>query len=61
MDLRIEKKWQFETWRLMAYMDVWNAYNNPSVEGVDYNFNYASEVKSTGVPILPSLGMRGEF
>ena len=61
LDLRIEKSWQFEVWRLMAYMDVWNAYNNPSVEGVDYNFNYAKEVNSTGVPILPSLGVRGEF
>lgn len=61
LDVRIEKAWQFEVWRLTTYLDVWNAYNNPSVEGVSYSYNYAEQAYSTGVPILPSLGVRGEF
>lgn len=61
LDVRIEKNWQFRVWRLTAYLDVQNAYNNPAVEGVTYNYNYTNRVNQTGLPIIPSLGVRGEF
>lgn len=61
LDVRIEKTWQFELWRLIGYLDVWNVYVNPAVEGVAYNYDYSRETESTGVPILPSLGLQGEF
>ncbi len=61
LDVRVEKTWQFEVWRLTGYLDVWNVYMNPAVEGVAYNFDYSQETESTGVPILPSLGLQGEF
>lgn len=61
VDIRIEKNWQFAAWRLMTYLDVWNAYNHAAVEGVSYNFNYTRNAPQTGLPIIPSLGVRGEF
>jgi hypothetical protein len=61
LDVRIEKNWQFRDWRLMAYLDVWNAYNNAAVEGIQYNFNFTERAPQTGLPIIPSLGVRGEF
>jgi hypothetical protein len=36
-------------------------YNNGAVEGISYDFNYARSVNMTGVPFLPSVGIRGEF
>lgn len=61
LDVRVEKNWQFRDWRLMAYLDVWNAYNNAAVEDVNYNFNFSQSAYQTGLPIIPSLGVRGEF
>jgi TonB family protein len=61
LDIRVEKNWQFAAWRLMTYLDVWNAYNNAAVEGEQYNFNFTRSAPQTGLPIIPSLGVRGEF
>jgi hypothetical protein len=43
------------------YLDVQNVYNHGNVEGVSYNFNYTARQYVTGLPILPSFGMRGDF
>jgi TonB family protein len=61
LDLRVEKNWQFQDWRLMTYLDVWNAYNNAAVEDIQYNFNFTKSAPQTGLPIIPSMGVRGEF
>jgi TonB family protein len=61
LDIRIDKRWQFEHFRLNAYLDVQNVYNNAARESYVYNFNYSERAYQTGLPILPSLGLRGEF
>jgi len=61
IDIRIDKRWQFRHWQLGAYLDVYNAYNHASVEGVSYDYRYSKSSYVTGVPFLPSLGVRGEF
>jgi TonB family protein len=61
LDLRIEKAWQYEWWRLLVYLDVYNAYNHASVEGVRHNYNFSERFYSGGTPIIPSLGVQGEL
>lgn len=61
LDVRIDKRWQFESWRLSTYLDVQNVYNNPATEGFVYNYNYTQRGYQTGLPIIPSIGVRGEF
>jgi len=61
LDLRVDKAWQFRDWRFSAYLDVYNVYNNQAVEALTYNYNYTQESYQTGLPIIPSLGIRGEF
>ena len=61
LDVRIDKRWQFESWRFSAYLDVQNVYNHPAVEGYTYNFDFSQQAYQTGLPILPSIGVRGEF
>lgn len=61
LDMRLDKRWQFQNYRVSAYLDVYNVYNNPGIEGVSYDFNYARQIYQTGVPFLPSVGVRGEF
>ena len=61
LDLRVDKRWQFRDWRFSAYLDVQNVYNNAAVEALSYNYNYSRQSYQTGIPIIPSLGLRGEF
>ncbi|WP_437970314.1 TonB-dependent receptor [Sorangium sp. So ce260] len=61
LDLRLDKSWKFKTWQLSAYLDVQNVYNNANSEAVQYNYNYTARQYVTGLPVLPSFGMRGEF
>lgn len=62
LDVRIDKTWDFkEGVKMSAYLDVYNAYNQGNVEGVSYNFNQTRSTFATGIPILPSLGMRLEM
>ncbi len=57
----MEKLWQFQDFALTFYVDLWNAYNHPAEEAFAYNFDYSRRSYQQGLPILPSLGFRGEF
>ena len=61
LDIRVDKEWKFDAWALRAYLDVQNVYNHQNVEGHMYNFDYSKSTTFTGLPIIPSIGVRGEF
>jgi TonB family protein len=61
LDLRVDKRWQFKAWALSAYLDVQNVYNHPAAESYVYNFDYSRRGYQTGIPIIPSIGVRGEL
>ena len=61
LSIRIEKAWKFKAWQLASYLDVQNVYNHRSQEGLQYSYDYARSKPVQGLPILPSLGLRGEF
>ncbi|WP_163989964.1 TonB-dependent receptor [Pyxidicoccus caerfyrddinensis] len=61
LDIRVDKNFVFERWTLDVYLDLTNAYNNPAVEGIAYNYNYSQSAYFEGLPILPILGAKGSF
>jgi TonB family protein len=61
LDLRVDKTWTFKAAKLTAYLDLQNAYNRANPEGVRYNYRYTNPQWQTGLPVIPSLGIRGEF
>ncbi len=61
LDLRVDKTWTFQDFKVSAYLDVQNVYNRANAEGVRYNYRYTTPEWQTGLPIIPSLGLRGEF
>lgn len=61
LDLRVEKTWRFQHWKLALYLDVQNVYNQQNPEGTQYNFDYRQSSVVSGLPIIPSLGVRGEL
>ncbi len=62
LDVRIDKTWQIGRYfKLSAYLDIYNLYNQSNVEGVSYNYNYTLSTNASGIPFLPSFGLRGEL
>lgn len=61
LDVRIDKTWDFRTWKLTAYLDVQNVYSRANPEGRSYSYNYAQTDGVSGLPILPIIGVRGEL
>ncbi len=62
LDLRVEKAWEFSKWRISAYFDIINTYFHYSPDKAVENYDF-SGVKSLSrsMPLLPSIGVRGEI
>lgn len=61
LDLRVDKMWEFKSWKLAAYLDVQNVYNRENTEDIGYNYDFSDSQPLPGLPILPILGIRGEL
>jgi len=61
LDVRLDRTWTFQRWRLVAYLDVQNAYNRENPEGWIYRYDYRERQVASGLPILPILGVQGEW
>jgi hypothetical protein len=61
LDLRVEKQWRPGRMLLALYLDVLNAYNQRKREVTAYGFDYRQQGGVSGLPVLPSLGLRGEL
>ncbi|MFL5357657.1 TonB-dependent receptor domain-containing protein [Archangium sp.] len=60
-DVRLDKRFVYDNWMLALYVDVQNVTNRQNVEGTLNNFDYTQERFLYGLPIIPALGVRGEF
>lgn len=61
LDVRVDKKWIYPKWILSAYLDIQNLTNRKNVEDVSYSYNYKQRQDVTGLPVIPTLGVKGEF
>jgi TonB family protein len=61
LDLRVDKLWEFKHWKLTFYLDIENVYNYQAPAGQIYNYNYTQSAYAKGLPIVPSIGLRGEL
>ena len=61
VDIRFDKKWIYDKWILTGYIDVENVTNRANPQQVQYDYNYQQSTVVSGLPIFPSLGVRGEF
>jgi hypothetical protein len=59
--VRIDKRFVFQNWMLALYLDVQNVTNRLNVEAVQNAYDFSAVTFITGLPILPVLGVRGEY
>lgn len=60
-DIRIDKKWIYNQWILSLYLDIQNVTNQQNPLQVNYSYDYRQSAVITGLPILPTLGVKAEF
>lgn len=61
LDIRVDKRWVYNRWMLNLYLDLQNAYNRRNQEDVAYSYDFEESAPFTGLPIIPSFGIRAEF
>jgi len=62
LDLRFDKTWVFNRWKLGLYLDIQNLYNRGNAEQIAYGGrqDYQSTLV-TGIPFFPNVGLRADF
>jgi hypothetical protein len=62
LDVRVDRRWNFSAWNLIAYLDLQNIYNNKFTGIVRWNARERRvETNEDGIGILPSIGISAEF
>jgi hypothetical protein len=61
LDIRVDRRWFFEAWTLVAYVDVQNVYNRQPSRVPTYNARTGMIEEEESIGILPSIGISGEF
>lgn len=61
LDIRLDKTFVFDLWRLAVYLELNNATNRANIESVGWSEDYTRRDDITSLPLTPSLGIRGSF
>ncbi len=61
LDVRLSKRFQIGDFGFTIYIDVQNVYNQRNQEGLTYNYDFTQTQLIPSVPIIPSLGLRGDW
>jgi hypothetical protein len=61
LDIRIDRRYIYDKWILTAYLDVQNIMNSKNSQNYEYSYDYSQKKKVRGLPILPTIGVKGQF
>ncbi|NLT51561.1 MAG: TonB-dependent receptor [Ignavibacteria bacterium] len=61
LDLRVDRRWNFEGWNLIAYIDVQNIYGRKNVSNIRWDFKENKPEENQDIGLLPSIGISVEF
>lgn len=62
LDLRIDKTFTFNRWKLGLYLDIQNLYNRSNTETIVYGGRQLlQQAPISGIPLFPNLGVRADF
>jgi TonB family protein len=61
LDARAQYTWTWDYWQLALYLDVQNVTNHVNEEFHLYDFRYRDQGSIQGIPIFPTLGLKGSF
>jgi len=61
LDLRLDKRWMFNNWMMITYIDIQNIYNRPQKGIPDWDDRESALEENESIGILPSIGITFKF
>jgi hypothetical protein len=62
LDLRVDRRWNYDTWTLITYIDIQNIYNRKAADVPQFNQRTKKvEQLTNSIGILPSIGISAEW
>lgn len=61
LDVRADRRWTFDGWALITYIDIQNVYNRKPVDIPRFNDRTRQVEENNAIGILPSIGISAEF
>ncbi|MDH5543099.1 MAG: TonB-dependent receptor [Nitrospinota bacterium] len=61
LDLRFDRDWIYDTWKLGLFFEFINAYNKENIAGYQYNPDYTEKTPIPQLPFMPGFGLKAEF
>lgn len=61
LDIRVDRRWNFDGWNLITYIDVQNVYNRTNEFFVRWDARTQAVAEPSSIGILPSIGISVEF
>lgn len=61
LDFRVDRRWFFDTWQLIAYIDIQNVTGRKNVNRIRWNPRSQSIEEQRSIGVLPSIGVNIEF
>ncbi|HPO54755.1 MAG TPA: TonB-dependent receptor [Ignavibacteriaceae bacterium] len=61
LDIRIDRRWNFNNWTLITYIDIQNIYNRNNSSTIRWDYEKMQVAESSSIGILPSIGISLEI
>jgi hypothetical protein len=61
LDVRIDRRWNFDNWALITYIDIQNIYNRNNISFYRWDAREKDIDRTSSIGILPSIGVSLEF
>lgn len=61
LDLRIDRRWNFDKLTLITYIDIQNIYNRKNTSNIRWDFEKMQVAENSSIGILPSIGISLEI
>lgn len=61
LDVRVDRRWQFDSWTLITYVDIQNIYNRQPLDVPRFNPRTQRAEVNESIGLLPTIGISAEF
>jgi len=61
LDVRVDRRWQFDAWTLITYVDIQNIYNRQQLDVPRFNPRTQRAEVNESIGLLPTIGISAEF
>jgi len=61
LDIRVDRRWDFDGWSLITYLDIQNIYNRKNTNTIRWDYRKGEIDNQSSIGILPSIGISLEF